>query len=59
MGKRLTATSDSVLERVANDSRLSNAARRAARKELERRERTTNHCPRGRGCTDWTCEAVH
>lgn len=59
MGKRLQATSDSVLERVAHDPRLSDAARRAARKELERREHVPSHCPRGRGCTDWTCEAVH
>lgn len=59
MGKRLAATSDSVLERVANDSRLSPSARRAARHELERRERNTAHCPRGAGCNDWNCEKVH
>jgi len=59
MGQRLASMPDSTLERAAKDGRISDAARRAARREIERRERTTNHCPRGQGCADWNCERTH
>lgn len=39
MGHRLADTSDDLLERMARDSRQSDAAQRAARLELERRAR--------------------
>lgn len=59
MGQRSAAMPDSTLERVARSSDFSDAARRHARKELERRQRTDGHCPRGKGCTKWNCEASH
>lgn len=59
MGKRLAAMPDATLERAANDARLSPSARRAARQEIERRERVVNHCPRGAGCQAWDCKKGH
>lgn len=59
MGKQLAALSDSALERVAHDPRLSDAARRAANREAARRERTPNRCSDGPRCARWTCGMEH
>jgi hypothetical protein len=59
MGKRLATLPDSTLERATRDPRLTDAAHRAAKHELERRARLEDHCPHGRGCTDFACTKVH
>jgi hypothetical protein len=59
MGQRLATLPDATLERVSRDPRMSEAARHAARHELERRTRLNDHCPAGRGCTDFHCEKFH
>jgi hypothetical protein len=59
MGLRLATLSDSALRKLAHDTRMSEAAHRAARHELERREKLTDPCPRGAGCADWTCKRTH
>lgn len=59
MGKRLATAPDSLLRRVSRDSHISAAARRAAKHELDRRERNDGHCPNGKGCSNWNCERDH
>ena len=58
MGKRLEATPDHILRRIANDRKMSESARRNARRELDRRERG-DLCPNGKGCANWTCGKEH
>ena len=59
MGQRLAAMTDAALDRLARDSRMKQGARRAAEKELARRAKLDDHCPRGRACSDWRCEKDH
>ena len=58
MGKRLESTPEYVLRRIANDRKMSEAARRNTRRELDRRERG-DLCPNGKGCSNWNCGKDH
>lgn len=59
MSAKLAVVPDATLARASRDDRLSSKARRQAEQELARRATLSNHCPRGRGCSDWTCMKEH
>lgn len=59
MSAKLAVVPDATLARASRDERLSSKARRQAGDELARRANLTNHCPRGKGCADWTCTKEH
>jgi len=59
MGHPLAIAPNQVLERWQRDPRLSEVAKRAAKKELDRRSRLDDACSRGAGCAVFDCERTH